>query len=251
MEDILEKTLEIAKRRDIPLAISFQEKLKDKVILSGTPILNKIVGFDAAYRKEKNKEFIISSCVLFERTDKTFDIKDKFYSIDEVIFPYIPGLFSFRESIGFINCWKKISQKLKTEIDLIFVNGHGIMHPRRVGLATHIGLIVDIPTIGCAKERLVGNAYIPENTKGAFSYVKYKKEIIGILLRTQKGVKPIWVSPGHLVCLKSIKDIVMILSGKYRMPIPIREAHIFANKIKRDIILTNYIMEGEIERKGK
>lgn len=123
--------------------------------------------------------------------------------------------------------------KLKSDFDLIVVDGQGIAHPRRFGIACHLGVFLNKPTIGCAKKRLVGTYEMPENIFGAYSYLFDRDQKIGVVLRTKINVKPIFISPGHLVDIESAVRIIISLTGNYRLPSPVREADIYARSLKK------------------
>ncbi len=235
MNEIMRETLRISEKKDIYGAIALQEKLSSFPAPYGNPSFNWVLGFDAAYVNTKEGEFSVSLCVIVEKDDDALFLRDYFYSVDKVFFPYIPGLFSFREGVGFIRCWERIPENYRKKIGLIVVDGHGIMHPRRMGLASHIGLMTGIPTIGCAKERFLGKYTPPENDIGDYSLVYIEEKPVGIVLRTRRNVKPVWVSPGHLVGIPYLSRIIMGLVKKYRIPFPLRMADILARKIKNSI----------------
>jgi deoxyribonuclease V len=139
----------------------------------------------------------------------------------EVSFPYVPGLLSFREIPPLLQAFKG----LKNEPDLIFTDGHGIAHPRKFGLACHLGLIFDKPTIGCAKSKLVGEYREPGRNRGDSTYLSLNRKIIGEVLRTRDNVKPVFVSVGHRISLKSALRFTLQCTHSYRLPEPIRFAH--------------------------
>jgi len=143
---------------------------------------------------------------------------------DKLNFPYIPGLLSFREApLILATC-----QKLTVAPDLILVDGQGIAHPRRMGLASHIGLWLNSPTIGCAKSLLCGTHQVPGTEPGSYAEVVDHGEIIGAALRTKLGTKPIYVSIGHKIDLPTAIHWVMECCGGYRIPEPARLAHLAA-----------------------
>ena len=139
-------------------------------------------------------------------------------------FPYIPGLLSFRESPLILDA----CQRLTIIPDLILVDGQGIAHPRRMGLASHLGLFLDTPTIGCAKSRLCGSHEMPDEEPGSYTEIIDKGETIGAALRTKPGVKPVYVSIGHRVDLQTAIYWVMNCCRGYRLPEPTRLAHLAA-----------------------
>ena len=151
-------------------------------------------------------------------------------------FPYIPGLLSFRESpLTLAAC-----QKLTITPDLILVDGQGIAHPRRLGLASHLGLFLNTPTIGCAKSLLCGNHEAPRTEPGSYTEVADRGEVIGAALRTKPRVKPVYVSIGHKVDLQAAIYWVMKCCHGYRLPEPTRLAHLAAGgnlKPEKDTIM--------------
>ena len=146
-------------------------------------------------------------------------------------FPYIPGLLSFREAPILLRAFRK----LKSNPDIILFDGQGIAHPRHFGLASHMGLILGKPSIGCAKSRLVGEYSSVENTAGAYSKLVYGNKVVGAVLRTKKNTKPIFVSPGHKTNLSFAIRIAMKTCRGYRIPEPIRQAHVYVNDVRRTL----------------
>lgn len=149
---------------------------------------------------------------------------------DTIPFPYIPGLLSFREIPMLIKAW----EKLEAKPDVLLVGGIGIAHPRRLGIATHLGLVLNIPTIGCAKSVLTGVYAEPGNTLGDYMPLVDSKrnEVIGVALRTKSNVQPMFISPGHLITLEDSIRIVMQCVRKHRLPEPTRIAHNTMNEYR-------------------
>lgn len=144
-------------------------------------------------------------------------------------FPYIPGLLSFREVPPLMEAWTR----LQTKPDALIADGHGTAHPRRFGLACHLGLALGIPTVGCAKSILAG-AHAPlGNERGAVEPLVFHGEEIGLALRTRPGVTPVYVSPGHLADPESAARLVLRCTGRYRLPETTRHAHAFVNELRR------------------
>ncbi len=142
----------------------------------------------------------------------------------KIEFPYIPGLLSFRESPLIL----AICEKLDITPDILLIDGQGIAHPRRLGLASHLGLFLDIPTIGCAKSRLCGTHQSPGANPGDFAELRSHDEAIGVVLRTKLGINPIYVSIGHKVDIGNAIKWVMNCCRGYRLPEPTRLAHLAA-----------------------
>ncbi|HXX53860.1 MAG TPA: endonuclease V, partial [Thermodesulfovibrionales bacterium] len=139
---------------------------------------------------------------------------------EELRFPYVPGLLSFREGHAMIGALKK----LRTPPDVVLVDGQGIAHPRGIGIASHIGILLGKPTIGCAKSRLVGEFREPTSQKGHWSYLYYRGKEVGAVLRTRDHVRPLFISPGYLIDIASSLEIVMGCLSAYRIPEPLRRA---------------------------
>ncbi|MEO0245195.1 MAG: endonuclease V [candidate division WOR-3 bacterium] len=173
------------------------------------------------------KNFGIGAFILM---NEKFEIVEKKFFKDKIDFPYIPGFLSYREIKFLIGAYKK----LKVKPDLIFVDGNGILHPRKFGIASHLGLFLKKPTIGCAKNLLIGEYEKFELKKGNFSPVIFNSEVIGYAVCTKDNLKPVFVSPGNLIDFEDSIKYTLIFS-KYRIPEPIRIAHIEAK---------NYIFKG-------
>lgn len=142
---------------------------------------------------------------------------------DAIPFPYIPGLLSFREIPMLLKAW----ERLELKPDVLLVDGIGIAHPRRLGIASHLGLMLDIPTIGCAKSVLTGTYEEPGNAFGDFSHLidSRTSEVIGAAVRTKPNVKPMFISPGHRITLEDSIRLVLSCTRRHRLPEPTRLAH--------------------------
>lgn len=138
-----------------------------------------------------------------------------------VEFPYVPGLLSFREAPAIIEA----CQRLKIDPDLFFFDGQGYAHPRRIGLASHMGILLKRPSIGCAKTRYIGRYEQPHAQAGCYTDLRDKDELIGAVLGTRTNVKPIFVSPGHMIDIATSLDFVLECCCGFRIPEPTRLAH--------------------------
>ncbi len=147
----------------------------------------------------------------------------------DAAFPYIPSLLAFREGPVIL----KALARLKNRPDLIMFAGHGIAHPARFGMASHMGLITDIPSIGCARKILSGTYEPPDKARGSLSTLYMNNVKCGYVLRTRDEVKPIFISPGHKISLETSLEIVKSCLTGYRIPEPLRSAHLYAGKFKR------------------
>jgi deoxyribonuclease V len=219
-------------------AIALQKSLSEKVqMIELKNQLKTIAGIDCAL--SKNNQRIIAAVVVLsmQTTQKdlwgpvespSFEIIETTNAVQKIDFPYIPGLLSFRESPACIAA----VEKLKNEPDVFVIDGQGIAHPRRFGLACHLGLFFDKPTIGCAKSRLTGIFEEPELEKGSYSPLKDGEEIIGAVVRTRTNVEPLFVSVGNKCLLKDAIKITLDCTTKYRIPEPTRLAHQLVSTLK-------------------
>jgi deoxyribonuclease V len=144
-------------------------------------------------------------------------------------FPYVPGLLSFRELPVLAAAWRR----LELAPDLVVFDGQGLAHPRRMGLACHGGLLLGVPSIGCAKSLLVGTHGPLGEERGAMAEIWHRGEVVGMAVRTRRGVSPVYVSPGHLMDLPTAVQWVLRLSPRYREPETTRQAHRLVNALRR------------------
>lgn len=197
-------------------ARSLQDKLRTQVIKTDEfGVINTVAGVDIGIRENIAQ----ASVIVLSYPD--LHIVDGIVTQYQVSFPYIPGILSYREIPPLLVAFAY----LNTVPDLIIVDGQGIAHPRRFGLASHLGLILDIPTIGCAKSRLCGNYIEPEIEKGSYTYLMDDTEIIGAVLRTRSKVSPVYVSIGHKISLDSAIRIILDCCPRFRLPETTRYAH--------------------------
>lgn len=184
---------------------------------------------DVAYDEQGNKQF--AAAVVLDAN--SLELIEFSVAQETVKFPYVPGLFSFRE----IPTITKALIRLKTTPDLIVCDGQGVAHPRRFGLACHLGVMFNIPSIGCGKTRLFGDAGEPGPNRGDSSPLIDGGEIIGCVLRTQNKIKPIFVSIGHLISLKTACDWIIKLTPKFRLPETTRQADQLVKRLKKGDLL--------------
>jgi len=204
-------------------AIALQKTLAAEVI-SNKPIditsVKLVAGVDVSV-----KENVSQAAVVILRYPE-LDVIETVLAKRPTPFPYIPGLLSYREG----PVLEEAFQKLIHEPDVFIFDGMGIMHPRRIGIASHMGVWLQKPTIGCGKTYFLGTYDEPAQERGAWSLVHHKGDVIGAVLRTRPNVKPVYISPGHLADLPTSLDLVMRCTPKYRLPEPIRQAHNAAGK---------------------
>jgi deoxyribonuclease V len=215
-------------------AIALQEKLRSKVRLRefAAEKVRYVAGVDVSFpggRTTRNHYPApgIAAVTVFDLRDG--EVVEKAYVRGEVRMPYIPGLLSFRECPLALEALEKI----RGQVDVIMVDGQGIAHPRRFGIASHLGLLLGRKTIGCAKSILVGEVEGDLGAEqGAWANLVDKGEVVGAAVRTCAGVKPVYVSPGHLTDVRSSVELVKRMSGRYRLPEPVRQAHILATRMR-------------------
>lgn len=195
-----------------------------------------IAGLDCAFG-EGGKRIFAAAVVLRRGAASTpeelgmasFELVETASASMDVTFPYIPGLLSFREAPV---CLAAV-EKLENEPDVFLIDGQGIAHPRRLGLAAHLGLFLEKPTIGCAKSRLTGTFAEPAVEKGSHSPLYDGDEVIGAVVRTRSNVKPLFISVGHRCRLEDAIRLTLACTAKYRLPEPTRLAHQTVSDLKR------------------
>jgi deoxyribonuclease V len=206
-------------------AIRIQEALRDRIILKNTLLkVRTIGGGDVAYSKNENHLFGAIVILSFPE----MEILDIATTDGKIPFPYIPTLLSFREGPVLIKTFKK----LKIKPDVLIFDGQGIAHPKGMGLASHMGLWLDLPSIGCAKTPLLDEFISPGPLKGSFEWIRKEREKVGAVLRTKEKVKPLFISPGHRIDLMTSIQLILESCRGFRFPEPIRKAH----QITREIL---------------
>jgi deoxyribonuclease V len=179
-----------------------------------------VAGIDAGYHNQA----VQAAVVVMNLAD--LQVLEIASAAKPIGFPYVPGLLSFREAPVILEAL----DKLKSPPDLLIIDGQGIAHPRRFGLASHIGLLTGIPSVGCAKTRLLGDYEEPQPDRGSIAYLKENAETLGAVVRTRTGVKPVFVSIGHLLDLNDSIRIILKSCCGYRLPEPIRRADPLSKK---------------------
>lgn len=206
-------------------AIAIQERLKDSVILADQlPPVRCAAGVDAAL--DAGGKTILAAAALLQLPELAFCESSVFRMAAD--FPYIPGLLSFREAPAILGAL----ERLPMPPDLILCDGQGLAHPRRFGIACHIGVLTGLPAIGVAKTRLTGEHQEPAEEKGSLAPLTDRGEVVGMVLRSRTGVKPVFVSPGHRISLETSVSLVMQCLGRFRLPEPLRRAHRLASEMK-------------------
>jgi deoxyribonuclease V len=208
-------------------AIQIQETLRERVILKKSFSKVRTVGAgDVAYAKDEDRLVGVIVVLSFPQME-TLEVAT---ATGKTSFPYIPGLLTFREGPILL----KAFQKLQMKPDVMIFDGQGIAHPRGLGLASHMGLCFDVPSIGCAKTPLIGEFVMPAPRRGNFEWIRKEGKGIGAVLRTRDDVNPLFVSPGHRVDLRTSIQIILACCRGFRIPEPLRRAHQLATRIRKE-----------------
>jgi deoxyribonuclease V len=226
-------------------AVELQKKLRDQVRVE--PLnrdVQTVAGCDISFNKFS--EIVYAGIVVLRLSD--LEIIDRATAITRITFPYISGLLSFRETPALLEAW----EKLNTAPDVVMLDGQGLAHPRRFGIACHFGLITGQPTLGCAKTVLIGRYDEPDERAGSYSLMTQKGETVGAAVRTKDRVAPVYVSVGNMIDLPGAIDLTLrcvkgytaqsgslfesgpASKSKYRIPEPTRQAHLLVNEIRRN-----------------
>lgn len=208
-------------------AVALQERLAKQVVLRDTlpDRIRLVAGVDVSYQRRAER---FHGAVVLINLETAAIVETATASLDGN-FPYIPGLLSFRELPVLLRAFSK----LQNCPEVVLVDGQGIAHPRRLGLASHLGLWIERPTIGCAKSRLCGEAVEPGPSRGEKTPLLHDGQIVGAVVRTRDRVRPLFVSPGHRIGLDRSIEIVLQCGGGYRLPEPTRQAHLASNRLRQ------------------
>jgi len=226
-------------------AIELQKQLVDSIIPRGSPDVRLVAGVDCSFEKaqqsriaraetgstaftETDRGTMFAALVVWDRL--TGELVEEAFSVMPAAFPYVPGLLTFREGPAVLDAWSR----LRTKPDAVIFDGHGIAHPRGIGIASHLGLWLDLPSIGCAKSRLCGTADDPAPEAGSVSELHLDERLIGNLVRTRSNVKPVYVSIGHKIDLAAAVQLVLSCCRGYRLPEPTRLAHLAGNQVRKE-----------------
>lgn len=206
-------------------AIALQRKLERRVLQ--VPLRGRVryvAGADCAFILNDSR--IIACWVVWDM--RTQRLIETIHEVRPVAFPYVPGLLSFREAPALLAA----ASRLRSEPDVFLLDGHGLAHPRRFGLACHVGLLLDRPTLGCAKSVLCGDSKPPADDRGAREPLVDRDDVVGMAVRTRSGVKPVYVSIGHRVRLGDAVRVVLSCCTRYRLPEPTRLAHQVVTRLR-------------------
>jgi len=207
-------------------AVRLQEEIREQVVVAGGPTpedLHLVAGLDVSFCRRRN--LLFGAVVILRLPDLI--VVEEGAAVLPPTFPYVPGLLAFREGPVLLSALRKIT----SVPDLLVCDGQGIAHPRGVGIASHLGVLLGIPAIGVAKSRLVGDYEMPPPAKGAASPLFLNGKVVGSVLRTRAGAKPVFVSPGHLVGVDAATKLALSLCTHFRLPEPVRAAHNLSRRL--------------------
>lgn len=210
-------------------AIELQKQLAQNLLLQDAFLnISSVAGVDVSFNPYDPQKLVHAVVVVLEYP--ALQVVEKQSVTQRVDFPYVPGLLSFREAPPVLAA----IEQLRVKPDLLIVDGQGYAHPRRLGIASHLGLYLDMPTIGCAKSILVGAPAGPlAEEAGACTDLVWKQEVVGRVVRTRTRVQPVYVSAGHKISLESAVDWVLKCTQGYRLPEPTRQAHKYSNAVRQ------------------
>jgi deoxyribonuclease V len=207
-------------------AVQMQKQMRSLVQVAPLPRpAVTVAGADISF--DRFSEVIYAGVVVVSL--ETLETVEEVGLVTRTTFPYVPGLLSFREAPAVIEALRGLT----TEPDVLMIDGHGLAHPRRFGIASHIGVLLERPALGCGKSVLVGRFDAPGIERGAWSPMVDRGETIGAALRTKRGVQPVYVSVGNLIDLEEAIGVALAADGGYRIPEPTRRAHNLVNAIRR------------------
>jgi deoxyribonuclease V len=211
--------------RTVAEARAIQQRLRRRLVLRNGPRRVRLVaGADLAYRADGRRAWAAVVVMSWPEL-RTVEVAT---AAGRPRFPYVPGYLTFREGPLLLAAFAR----LRHRPDLWLLDGHGYAHPRRFGLACHLGVLLDLPTIGCAKSLLVGTVGDPGPARGDWSPIRWEGRVVGAALRTRHGVKPLFVSPGHRIGLRPAIRWVLACS-RFRVPEPVRAAEQVVNGLRR------------------
>lgn len=215
--------VEVSRAMEIQKMLRTRISLKDSLDLEN---LRWVGGADVSYTK--GEETLYGAVVVLSFPD--LGVVEERWIQGRVSFPYIPGLLSFREAPILLRAFSLLQRRP----DAVIFDGQGIAHPRGLGLASHVALFLDLPSVGCAKTRLVGEHREVGREKGSLSWIEFKGKRVGAAVRTRTDVKPVFVSPGHRMSLRTATRLVLATCRGYRLPEPTRLAHQLVNRVRKE-----------------
>lgn len=219
-EQFILKQIELLEKLDLSNSVSIQS-------------VHTVAGVDLAYWKEGNDEY--ANCCIVVLDFPTHEVIEEKYAVRRIEIPYIPGCLAFRE----LPLFEEVYRQIEHDVDVLFFDGNGYLHPRHMGLASHAGIIINKPTIGVAKSYYkIGDVdfVMPDATKGAYTDIVINGEVYGRVLRTHDNVKPIFLSVGNKIDLKTAMDLTnMLITDDSHIPVPTRLADLMTHRIRKGL----------------
>ena len=214
---------------DTQAAAAVQRELAGRIIRRGKlDKLRFVAGVDCAFPSEGRE--CLAAAIIWDMQDEC--VVEEQHAVTPTLFPYIPGFLSFREAPAILAALEKVQHR----VDMLMFDGHGIAHPRRLGIASHVGLLCDMPSVACAKSRLIGMHAEPGPQRGSRTQLLTRDgEELGAVLRTRDNVKPVFVSIGHKTSLDEAVNVVLRCGRGLRLPEPTRLADKRVAEIKKDL----------------
>lgn len=207
-------------------AVQLQRELAARVVTNvPLAVCERIAGADVSYNRFSSTFY--AGIVVVRLADG--EVIERRGAVAESPFPYVPGLLSFREAPALLEAFAKVESRP----DAVMCDGQGLAHPRRFGIACHLGLWLEVPTIGCAKSHLAGKYDEPGPEAGSTSPLTLGREVVGEVVRTKTKTRPLFVSPGHRIDVTSSVRWVLAACRGYRLPEPTRQAHLYVNELRR------------------
>lgn len=220
-------------------ARAVQRRLKSRLKLrpyTGIPryVAGADLSFHPAGRLGRRRARTAWGCVILYEAQKAgggLELREieRVFHEGRLLFPYVPGLLTFREGPILLKAFEKLSRRP----DIVMFDAHGTAHPRGFGEACHLGLWLEVPSVGVAKSLLIGEGRAPGPRAGSWSPLRHRGKVVGAIVRTRDKTKPVYVSPGHLMDLKSARRLVMACAGGTRIPVPTREADRWSKVLRR------------------
>ena len=219
----------IYKLKKEQLNLSKKLKIKDRIPVEN---IKTVAGIDVTFTDVWKNPTTGIACIVVIDTADDFKVIEIVYGEEIVNFPYIPTFLAYRELPVILKAY----EKLKTKPDAFMLDGMGILHPRKMGIASHFGVITDTVSVGCGKSKLVGDYEEPPNKKLSYSPVYVDGEIRGFTVRTKKNTNPVFVSPGNNISVENSLKLLIKSLDRYKLPEPTRIAHILLQKYRKGII---------------
>lgn len=206
----------IALQRELAGRLDTTTPLGDYELVAGADVSNNLYS-DTVY----------AGVIVFRRSD--WSVVERRGAVGVAGLPYIPGLLSFREAPTLLEAFRRLEHRP----DVVVIDGQGIAHPRRMGIAAHIGLWLDLPSVGCGKSKLWGRYQQPDAQPGSLSVLTDRGEVLGKVVRSRARANPLFISPGHRIDVDSAVRVVLDACKGYRLPEPTRQAHLYVNELRR------------------